>query len=129
MFVQRKIRNVSIDDVTNLNAIEKEMIESHHVIPAQDELFIREEDKKILKEVLMKIRSKPLNENEKLCVDSVITLFQNIEELEFLNKRAVFVYLREISGLNPKQLSSSLSNIRKYYREIVKTDDYFILFG
>ena len=77
----------------------------------------------------MKIRSKPLNENEKLCVDSVITLFQNIEELEFLNKRAVFVYLREISGLNPKQLSSSLSNIRKYYREIVKTDDYFILFG
>ena len=126
---KRKIRNVSIDDVTNLNAIEKEMIESHHVIPAQDELFIREEDKKILKEVLMKIRSKPLNENEKLCVDSVITLFQNIEELEFLNKRAVFVYLREISGLNPKQLSSSLSNIRKYYREIVKTDDYFILFG
>jgi hypothetical protein len=126
---KRKIRNVSIDDVNNLNAIEKQMIESHHVIPAQDELFIREEDKKILKEVLVKIRSKPLNENEKLCVDSVITLFQNIEELEFLNKRAVFVYLREISGLNPKQLSSSLSNIRKYYREIVKTDDYFILFG
>ncbi len=126
---KRKIRNISIDDAHNLNAVEKEMIESHHVIPSQDELFIREEDKQILKEVLLKIKSKPLNENEKLCIDSVITLFNNIEELEFLNKRAVFVYLREISGLNPKQLSSSLSNIRKYYREIVKTDDYFILFG
>ncbi len=126
---KRKIRNVSIDDVQNLNAIEKEMIEAHHVIPSQDDLFIREEDKKILKEVLLKIKSKPLNDNEKLCIDSVITLFSSIDELDYLNKRAVFVYLREISGLNPKQLSSSLSNIRKYYREIVKTDDYFILFG
>tara|TARA_A100001011_G_scaffold397957_1_gene500671 strand:- start:426 stop:1157 length:732 start_codon:yes stop_codon:yes gene_type:complete len=126
---KRKIRNISIDDVQNLNSLEKEMIESHHVVPSQDEMFIREEDKKILKEVLLKIKSKPLNDNEKLCIESVITLFNNIEELDYLNKRAVFVYLREISGLNPKQLSSSLSNIRKYYREIVKTDDYFILFG
>ena len=124
-----KIRNVSIDDVQNLSSIEKEMVETHQIIPSQDDIFIREEDKDILREMLQKIKTKPLNENEKLCINAVITLFKNIEEVEFLNKRAVFVYLREISGLNPKQLSSSLSNIRKYYREIVKTDDHFILFG
>lgn len=126
---KRKIRNVSINDFQNLNSFEKEMVESHNVIPSQDDFFIRKEDKVILREMLLKIRSKPLNDNERLCIDSVITLFENIEEVEFLNKRAIFVYLREISGLNPKQLSSSLSNIRKYYREIVKTDDHFILFG
>lgn len=124
-----KIRNVSIDDYQNLNSYQKEMIESYSVIPSQDDFFIRQEDKQILKDILHKIKSKPLNDNEKLCIDSVLTLFENIEEIEFLNKRAVFVYLREISGLNPKQLSSSLSNIRKIYREIVKGDDYFILFG
>jgi len=126
---KNKIRNVSIDDIQSLSNVEKEMVESHQIIPSQDDIFIREEDKDILKDMLQKIKSKPLNENEKLCINAVITLFKNIEEIEFLNKRAVFVYLREISGLNPKQLSSSLSNIRKYYREIVKTDDHFILFG
>lgn len=126
---KRKIRNVSIDDMQSLNSFEKDMVESYQIIPSQDDIFIREEDKDILSEMLLKIKSKPLNENEKLCINAVITLFKNIEEVEFLNKRAVFVYLREISGLNPKQLSSSLSNIRKYYREIVKTDDHFILFG
>lgn len=126
---KNKIRNVSIDDAQSLSALEKEMVESYQIVPSQDDIFIREEDKDILNEMLQKIKCKPLNENEKLCMNAVITLFKNIEEVEFLNKRAVFVYLREISGLNPKQLSSSLSNIRKYYREIIKNDDHFILFG
>jgi len=124
-----KVRNISIDDFQSLTNLEKDAIESHSVIPSQDDIFIREEDKKILKDVLIKIKSKQLNENEKICIDAVITLFKNIEEVEFLNKRAVFVYLREISGLNPKQLSSSLSKIRKYYKDIAKSDDYFLLFG
>jgi hypothetical protein len=105
------------------------MVENHSVIAAPDDLFIRSEDKEILKEILGKIKAKVSNENEKICIASIITLFDNIEDLEFLNKRAVFVYLREISGLNPKQLSVALSSIRKHYREIVKSDDIFLLFG
>ena len=126
---KKKIRNVSLEDIQSLNSAEREMVERHSVIPAQDEIFIRGEDKIILKEMLQKIKTRVSNENEKVCIESVITLFDNIEELEFLNKRAVFVYLREISGLNPKQLSVSLSSVRKHYREIIKSDDLFILFG
>ena len=79
--------------------------------------------------MLGKIKNKVSNENEKVCIAAIITLFDNIEDLEFLNKRAVFVYLREISGLNPKQLSVALSSIRKHYRELIKSDDIFLLFG
>ena len=122
-----KIRNISLADITVMSRLEKEMVESHSVVPAPDDLFIRIEDKEILKTMLQKIRVKVSNENEKVCISAIITLFDNIEQLEFLNKRAVFVYLREISGLNPKQLSVSLSSIRKHYREIVKSDDLFIL--
>ena len=111
-----KIRNISLADITVMSRLEKEMVESHSVVPSPDDLFIRIEDK-------------VSNENEKVCISAIITLFDNIEQLEFLNKRAVFVYLREISGLNPKQLSVSLSSIRKHYREIVKSDDLFMLFG
>jgi|TARA_X000001382_G_scaffold111233_1_gene88072 hypothetical protein len=126
---KRKIRNISLSDITTMSRVEKTMVESHSVIPSPDDLFIRTEDKEILKEMLQKIRVKVSNENEKVCISAIITLFDNIEELEFLNKRAVFVYLREISGLNPKQLSVALSSIRKHYREIVKSDDLFMLFG
>jgi len=124
-----KIRNISLADITVMSRLEKEMVESHSVVPSPDDLFIRIEDKEILKTMLQKIRVKVSNENEKVCISAIITLFDNIEQLEFLNKRAVFVYLREISGLNPKQLSVALSSIRKHYREIVKSDDLFILFG
>lgn len=126
---KRKIRNVSLEDLSELNSVEKDMVEKYKMIPSQDSILIREEDKELLKEVLGKIKTRVNNENEKLCINSVITLFQNIDELDFLNKRAVFVYLREISGLNPKQLSVSLSSIRKHYRDIVKSDDMFLLFG
>ncbi len=43
-------------------------------------------------------------------------------DLEFFNKRAIFVYLRELSGLNSSELSSSLSNIRKIYKKVVGHD-------
>jgi hypothetical protein len=124
-----KIRNISLEDINNMSSLEKSMVESHSVIPSPDDMFIRTEDKEILKSMLQKIRVKVTNENEKVCIAAIITLFDNIEDLEFLNKRAIFVYLREISGLNPKQLSVALSSIRKHYRELVKSDDIFLLFG
>lgn len=124
-----KVRNISIDDFQSLTPAEKHAIENFNFIPSQEDIFVKEEDKNILKDVLIKIKTKSLNDNEKICIDAVITLFKNIEEVEFLNKRAVFVYLREISGLNAKQLSSSLSKIRKYYKDIARSDDHFLLFG
>jgi hypothetical protein len=126
---KNKIRNISLEDINNMSSLEKSMVESHSVIPSPDDMFIKTEDKEILKSMLQKIKIKVSNENEKVCIAAIITLFDNIDDLEFLNKRAIFVYLREISGLNPKQLSVALSSIRKHYREIVKSDDLFLLFG
>ena len=39
------------------------------------------------------------------------------EDIQIFNKKAIYLYLREISGLNTKQLVASLSNIKKRYRE------------
>jgi len=67
---------------------------------------------------------------EKKCIEAVKIVFDNIDNLDFLNKRAILVYLREISGLNNAELSASLSSIRKVYRQINKdiSDDLFDLF-
>jgi len=126
--LKNRRRNVSIEDFKSLSMVEKNTIENYKVIPPQDQVMIIEEDKKLLRSVMLKIQSKVNNENEKLCIDAIITLFDKLDTLDFLNKRAIFVYLREISGLNPKQLSVAISNIRKYYREIVKNDDMYLFF-
>jgi hypothetical protein len=121
-------RNVSMEDFTSMSAAEKKAIESYKIIPAQDDLMVREEDKEILNEILEKINTRVNNQNERLCIDAIIKVFENSDNLDFLNKRAIFVYLREISGLNPKQLSVAISNIRKYYREVVGDNDFYMLF-
>jgi len=121
-------RNVSLEDFTSMSASEKKAIENYKIIPAQDDIMVRREDRVILNDILLKINTRVNNQNEKLCIEAIIKVFENIENLDFLNKRAIFVYLREISGLNPKQLSVAISNIRKYYREIVGNDDFYMLF-
>ena len=40
-------------------------------------------------------------------------MFNSIDNLDLLNKRAVLLYIREISGLEKKQMSKSMSIIRK----------------
>jgi len=126
--IKKNRRHVCIDD-TNLSSREKNQIENYAVVNCQETTMIHEEDKTLIKEMIEKISSKLSNNNEKKCISAIGTLFNKIDELEYLNKRAVFVYLRELSGLNAKQLSVAMSNIRRHYREISKNDDLFKFFG
>ena len=59
----------------------------------------------------------PLKETEQRTILAIEDLIANIENIEIFNKKAIYLYLREISGLNTKQLVASLSNIKKRYRE------------
>ena len=125
--VKDKKRHVSIDD-TGLSIRDKIEIEQHQVIDSPENIFIYKEEITALHNMNKKIKDKVTNSNEKLCIDAIITLFKNIDDLDFLNKRAVFVYLRELSGLNAKQLSVAMSGIRKQYRELSKNNDEYIFF-
>ena len=124
--VKQKKRLVSIFD-ESLSNLEQLEIENSQVIPSQEEVLIKKEDKENLKELLRTIKTKLSNKNEISCCEAIISLFSKIDELDYLNKRAVFVYLRELSGLNPKQLSVAMSNIRKQYKDIIKNNNTFIL--
>ena len=59
------------------------------------------------------------------CCMAIKKLYSSIDDIEFFNKRAIFVYLREISGLNSTELSMSLSSIRKIYRKNVGENKKF----
>ena len=77
-----------------------------------------------LKEIEKCVKS----ETEKTCISAIQTVFKNIDDLDFLNKRAILIYVRDISGLTPKQLSVAMSSIRKHYRRLTKGEEKFNLF-
>jgi len=57
-----------------------------------------------------------LKENEKKVLDAVLLLMENIEQIEIFNKKAIYLYLREITGLNTKQIVSCLNKMRSRYK-------------
>ena len=60
--------------------------------------------------------SKNMNENEKKVLEAVKVLINSVEDIEIFNKKAVYLYLRELTGLSTKQIVSQLNKMRKKYR-------------
>jgi hypothetical protein len=121
-------RSVSIDDVEILSHRDKVAIENHSIAESQDSAMLKKNAIENLFVLLEEIKGRLDGVNEISCINAIITLFTSIDDLDFLNKRAVFVYLRDLSGLNPKQLSVAMSAIRRHYRSIKKDDQFDIFF-
>ena len=57
-----------------------------------------------------------LKENEKKVLMAVRILLESADQIEIFNKKAIYLYLREITGLNTKQVVNNLNKLRKRYR-------------
>jgi len=119
-------RNVSIDDARSMAAHELEAVQNFDVVPSPDSVMSHEEKMAAIFNCLHEIKSRLTNQNEILCINAVIVVFENMDNLDFFNKRAVFLYLREISGLSPKQLTAAISSLKKNYRELRGKDGFEI---
>ncbi len=61
-----------------------------------------------------------LRENERKVLESIKILLNSVDEIEIFNKKAIYLYMREITGLNTKQIVSNLNRIRSRYAEFKK---------
>ena len=57
-----------------------------------------------------------LKENEKKVLEAVKIIFDASGDIEIFNKKAIYLYLREITGLNTKQVVNNLNKLRKKYK-------------
>ena len=57
-----------------------------------------------------------LKDNERKVLKAVQILFENADDIEIFNKKAIYLYIREITGLNTKQVVNNLNKIRIKYR-------------
>jgi len=59
--------------------------------------------------------SNQMKDNDLKVYQAIIILFESKEDIEIFNKKAIYLYLREITGLNTKQIVNSLKKFRKKY--------------
>jgi hypothetical protein len=56
-----------------------------------------------------------MKENDLKVYKAIVILFESKEDIEIFNKKAIYLYLREITDLNTKQIVNSLKKFRKRY--------------
>ena len=57
-----------------------------------------------------------MKENERKVLEAVKILMESCDDIEIFNKKAIYLYLREITGLNTKQVVNNLNKMRIKYR-------------
>ena len=54
-------------------------------------------------------------EDERKVADAVLTIFKNREHLEIFNKKAIYIYIREITGCDTTSITKVTKNMKQYY--------------
>jgi len=103
------IREVELENIHTLQ--EKLIVENqYHSLREKEEFFT------LLSEEIQKWKDLNLRENELRVLEAVQILFDERENIEIFNKKAIYLYLREITGMNTKQIVNNLNKIRQRYR-------------
>lgn len=60
------------------------------------------------------------NDNDRKVISSIEYMLENMNKLEILNKKAIYLYLREMTGMTTKQLAPTLRKIKVEYKYFIK---------
>lgn len=113
-------RNVSLNDSENLSTYDKMKISTSQIQDAPDVLMMKSRQREEIVEMLQKIEKRLNKDYEKECIQALLSLTESLDDLDIIHKKAIYLYVRDISDLSVKQLTSAMSVIRSHYRDIVK---------
>jgi len=61
-----------------------------------------------------------LKDNERKVLEAIKILFTDADSIEIFNKKAIYLYIREITNLNTKQVLNNLNKFRSEYANFKK---------
>jgi hypothetical protein len=64
-----------------------------------------------------------LKVNERKVLEAITILLKDPDSIEIFNKKAIYLYVREITDLNTKQVVNNLNKIRQKYKDFKKNWD------
>ena len=62
-------------------------------------------------------------EGERKVYEAVKVILSSVDEIEIFNKKAIYLYLRELTGMNTKQVVTHLNKMRGRYKDFKKDWD------
>jgi len=113
---QKTRREINYDDIT------KDLEQEH--LSARNPYESRREEAEFWKYLWKEIETweaEDLKPNEEKVLFAVRVLLEKSNEIEIFNKKAVYLYLRELTGLNTKQVVNNLNKLRCRYHIFKKT--------
>ena len=116
---KKYFKHVHLDDIKSVSGDIKKQISDYVELPSTEELMIIYEIRAEKVGRVKKIREHLTDDRDLITISAVEKLFDAAQELDFINKQSIYVYLSEISGLEKKHISQSMSRIRKIYSRIV----------
>lgn len=104
---KQKFEESNIDDMFDTENLENISVHNEYDILRENFEF----KENFLKEV--KTWKLKFENNEKMnkVIDSILQVFEYPEKLDFLSKQGIYVYLREMSGLETKEISSCVKKL------------------
>ena len=118
---KKYFKHVYLDEITSRkgDSMLKQQVDRYVEIPSTEELIINSERRAENVARVKKVREFLSDDRDLITISAVEKLFDNAQELDFINKQSIYVYLCEISGLEKKHLTKSMSKIRKIYARLV----------
>ncbi len=107
---KRRQREVEYDNISK-------RFEEEYLSTDESYVSIREEDE-FWNSFYTELKSwdtSQMKENDLKVYKAIIILFESKDDIEIFNKKAIYLYLREITNLSTKQIVNSLKKFRKRY--------------
>jgi len=114
-------RYISIDNQDGISNHDMETIENYSIVPTWEDMLEQKNLRENVRNLIKEIESLSTTENEKETVRAIKIVLDQLDDLDLVSKRAILLYIREITNLTPKQLSVVLSNLKKHYKTAKKT--------
>lgn len=111
-------RSTSLDCKETMLSSDKKLIDERNIVDSAEDMNLNRINIENIINTLHEIKREVSTENELAAINSIITLFENINDIDLMNKTAVLLYMRELSGLTQKQLTVAMQHIKKIYRRI-----------
>lgn len=120
----RRVHNyIAIDDTEHHSKEDAEQIEKYNYLPPNyEENVIKTHE--YLTKIVSALEGKIKTDNERQVINAIKVLIENLEDIDLLSKRAILIYVKELTNLSSKQLSLCLSLFKKHYREIKLQEEF-----
>lgn len=111
-------KELFLDDAENQKELDYDNLVVHNMTDTNRE---NEEFWKYLWDEIEGWKKLDLKANEKKVLEAITILLKEPDSIEIFNKKAIYLYVREITDLNTKQVVNNLNKIRQKYKEFKKT--------